>query len=94
MGACVGLRKMEIESYQTLENGFVVYPNPSNNNFTLQTVEGDIASITLLDLTGREIQKHESVKDGFQFGNELEAGIYLAKINGVNETKIIKLIKK
>lgn len=94
MGACVGLRKMELEPNQDFEKGFVVYPNPSNNNFTLQTDESDFATITLLDITGREIQKHESVKNGFQFGNELEAGIYLAKISGLNESKIIKLIKK
>ncbi len=94
MGACVGLRKMELETNQDFDKGFVVYPNPSNGNFTLQTVESDFATITLLDLTGREIQKHESVKNGFQFGNELEAGIYLAKISGLNESKIIKLIKK
>ncbi len=94
MGACVGLRKMELEPYQAMEKGLVIYPNPSNSNFTFQTAEDDFATLTLLDLTGREIQKHENVKAGFQFGNELEAGIYLAKITGVSETKIIKLIKK
>jgi hypothetical protein len=68
-----------------LENGFQIYPNPSNGNFTVDThmLKYDNISISVYDLLGSKIQKFENIKS-FPFKmdlNDLSNGIYYFKIN-------------
>jgi hypothetical protein len=80
----------------SLENGFKIYPNPSNGNFTVDThmLKYDNISISVYDLLGSKIQKFENIKI-FPFKmdlNDLSNGIYYFKINCGNKTITQKVI--
>jgi len=80
----------------SLENGFKIYPNPSNGNFTVDThmLKYDNISISVYDLLGSKIQKFENIKS-FPFKmdlNDLSNGIYYFKINCGNKTITQKVI--
>lgn len=80
----------------SLENGFQIYPNPSNGNFTVDThmLKYDNISISVYDLLGSKIQKFENIKS-FPFKmdlNDLSNGIYYFKINCGNKTITQKVI--
>ena len=80
----------------SLENGFKIYPNPSNGNFTVDThmLKYDNITISVYDLLGSKIQKFENIKS-FPFKmdlNELSNGIYYFKINSGDKTITQKVI--
>jgi len=74
---------------------FSVFPNPSSSNFELQFNQNiESGSVQIFDLSGKMIQSVElNQVQNFEFGNDLNAGIYLARLQ-VNETsKTFKLVK-
>ncbi len=93
IGACVGLRKINEENEPAEIKHCALYPNPTINSFTLRLNESETCSISVLDLTGREVLHFEEMKDKFSFGNDLTEGIYLVKITSQSESKILKVIK-
>ena len=81
------------------ENAFAVkvYPNPSQDQFTL-IVKGDLnekIEINLYDITGRKIQTLTAgANEMIRFGEKLKAGAYLAKVRQGNKQETVKLIKQ
>jgi hypothetical protein len=77
---------------------FVVYPNPTNGNFTLE-VKGNLPEtalqIEIYTMQGERIMNNEINglrKQVFMFG-DMPAGLYFVKIVSGNEVSTIKLIK-
>jgi hypothetical protein len=93
-GACVGLRKLneEAETVETAQT--LIFPNPTNNIFNLHLANSESCSISVIDLTGREVAHFKDVSNKFSFGAELVEGIYLVKVSSQLETKIMKVIKR
>jgi len=71
------------------------YPNPFNNEFTIQLSNGAAANIQLFDINGRMIE-NRNVQDQFEItmGQNLNAGVYLVKVEQNGETNSFKMIKK
>ncbi|PKH67825.1 hypothetical protein CXF59_05925, partial [Flavobacterium sp. ALD4] len=74
-----------------------VYPNPSNDQFTI-AVAGDSkekVALQVYDMNGRLIKTIQS-SDGqsINFGSELPSGIYISVISQGVKSKTVKLIKK
>ena len=51
-------------------------------------------TITIFDLTGRQLESHNVSEHNFQCGENLPAGIYLAEIVGGEKRKMIRLVKE
>jgi len=72
-----------------------VFPNPSPNEFTLN-LSGKYAaqaSVSVFDLSGKQLQKFENVSGELRFGKELKPGIYMVQVIQNNEKKTFKLVK-
>ncbi|HBK82459.1 MAG TPA: propanediol utilization protein [Flavobacterium sp.] len=96
-----GLNICTIDSltYDTFEwNNFMVYPNPSRGNFTIQfdsRVKDDV-NITLHDIRGRQIYNEVFKNDGL-FDQELKldstlSGIYILTVQSSSQKRIRKII--
>ncbi|MFI5219641.1 MAG: T9SS type A sorting domain-containing protein, partial [Bacteroidia bacterium] len=77
---------------------FNVYPNPSNSSFTADvfTLDENPVNVKVFDLSGREINsyKFESSLSQFEFGDELNAGIYFVEFTqGESLRQVSRLVK-
>lgn len=83
------------------ENNLAIYPNPTNGNTTLafDAVDGEKASINIMDLSGRVVMSENMGK--LNYGsieytfdtNSLTPGIYIVAINGSSNVKrVCKLV--
>lgn len=70
---------------------FEVYPNPSNNVFTLNNPNLD--GLELLDVSGKLIQTLPQ-QNTIIFGEDLKPGVYIIRSINQYETKRVKIIKK
>ena len=73
---------------------FSAYPNPTNDKWTISSTS-EISNISLFDILGKQVQSlspnnNEASIDASSLGT----GIYFAKIQGVNGSKTLKLIKQ
>lgn len=73
---------------------FVVYPNPSNNNWNFSGAV-KINSIQIVDMLGKTVKNvtvanNQATVDA----SSLNSGIYFAKINSDNATETVKVVKK
>lgn len=79
-----------------LSEDATVYPNPSQNDFTISLPEfsDDIFYLDLTDITGKLILSERVDQQEFVFGNDLSPGMYLVSIRDqdqvVSRSKIIK----
>jgi len=74
-------------------SNFSVYPNPiADNEIHIKSSKELIKSITLFSINGQLLYTNTNI-DSYQynFSMSLEAGVYLVKINGYVESKIIVL---
>ncbi|GHC42868.1 T9SS-dependent M36 family metallopeptidase [Ulvibacter litoralis] len=78
-----------------LDNNFAIYPNPSNGNINISSVvdAGDV-TVSIVDLNGRvvftqNVELHTSVNINAE---NLNTGIYVVQIEGVNYAHTAKLI--
>ena len=74
---------------------FKAFPNPSQNSWTIKTDIGNITSIKVFDLQGKNVfssipNKIKAVIDG----SNLKGGLYFAQIKTLFGVKLIKLIKE
>ena len=88
------LHKNTVLSNVSFENNtFNVYPNPSNNDWNVNSKE-IINSIRLFDISGKQILSlNPNTSSATINGNDLANGIYFANIESANGTQVIKLIK-
>lgn len=73
---------------------FAVYPNPTQNNWTISTTDSQIKSVQVYDISGKNVltvsnQSNEVMIDA----TPLIKGIYLAQIQTENGVQTIKLAK-
>ncbi len=77
------------------ENQFMVYPNPSAGQVTVETATAVVDNITIVDNLGRVISslKPESTKTTLSLGH-LADGVYYVKISYENRNVVKKLVVK
>jgi len=83
----------EIENSEKLSP--IIYPNPSNNEFTLILNDDDYISgqITIFDITGKTVlSEHANKMEQIINVSNLKSGIYTVQIIKENRIKILKLI--
>jgi len=81
------------------------YPNPFNSSTTLEfgIPEDSFVSLTIYDALGQEVRQllnavlssgnYSMIWNGLdQHGRAVETGIYFAKINVINDSKVVKMI--
>lgn len=77
-------------------NDISVYPNPSNNTFTIdlpQPFDND-SKVTLSDITGKTIETFQwNAEQKLIIGNQLVAGAYIITLTDNNAFKHIKVMK-
>jgi hypothetical protein len=74
-----------------------IEPNPTTDHFNIK-INGSVkdpVSITVLDISGRVIEKYEKITVGtvLQIGYNWRSGIYFAEMTFNGQRKIIKIIK-
>jgi len=89
----------EVESINDLNTASALvsaYPNPSNGNVTIRSIvgAGQLNSITLFDLTGRQVLAQSGLHtSSYQINrNDLTSGIYLVQVVTEKGRGTIKLI--
>tara|TARA_B110001469_G_C9617051_1_gene307310 strand:+ start:185 stop:1057 length:873 start_codon:yes stop_codon:yes gene_type:complete len=74
----------------TLQNNFIIYPNPTTNNITILSKENMMSEISILDVFGNQIKVISSNSDTENIDiSFLPKGIYFFKIHS-NEKVITK----
>ncbi len=80
------------DQFNTVE--FNVYPNPTKNNWNIKS-STTISSITIYDILGKQITTLAPNASDVEISTaNITAGIYFARINGINGSKTVKLIKE
>ncbi|MGB4930189.1 MAG: T9SS type A sorting domain-containing protein, partial [Chitinophagales bacterium] len=76
-----------------LNNQMLVYPNPSNGNFTLNLFEIENATITVVSVTGQVVYTETGVSNiaGITLEN-LTPGLYLVNAEYADGKKITKSV--
>jgi hypothetical protein len=73
------------------------WPNPSNQNFSLQveSASNEIIDVFVTDVIGRQISKFQSTNmKTLSFGDNLKPGIYVIKVMQGNHLETVKAVKK
>ena len=73
---------------------FMIYPNPASDHITIESDGFNIASLEVVDLTGKRILRNEpgTPRERVTLDLHAPAGVYLLKIRSVNATYYRKLI--
>ncbi|MBL7932338.1 MAG: T9SS type A sorting domain-containing protein [Bacteroidia bacterium] len=86
---CVGIKEQNAGA-----TNISLFPNPANNEVTLQLNNGLVKQIEILDITGRLVAKQESSLDSTVINiQQLAVGTYYLKVKSGSNTEMIKLIK-
>jgi hypothetical protein len=78
------------------ESKLVVYPNPANNNLTVQ-IDGlkGAADIRLFDMYGKVVLQTATSRTSTQLDiSQLAAGVYLVKVQEGKNERTVKLVKR
>jgi len=78
------------------DNKLKIYPNPTNGIFTIQSFFENSITAKIYDVLGKQVLKSLSINNGMNTIDmtDLPKGIYLLKVNNLEETKTIKIIKQ
>lgn len=68
-----------------------IYPNPVEEKFKIKT-DDTIINVKLYDVMGKEILNVKNLNNEIDI-SKLKNGIYFARIQQLNSTKTLKLIK-
>lgn len=75
-------------------NSFKTYPNPTQDNWTIETQNIRISSITVYDVLGKRVMAMEVEADKAVIdGSSLKSGLYFAQVETEEGTSSVKLIK-
>jgi endonuclease I len=84
---------IEDEEVATELKGIVLYPNPSNGNFTIYFENTSSSySIEIISILGQKIFEKSNITDSLSSINNLPKGIYIVRINKDSETFAKKII--
>lgn len=74
---------------------FKTYPNPTQDNWTIETQNVRIDSVTVYDVLGKSVISMEPNENRAVInGSELRSGLYFAKVETNEGTSSFKLVKK
>ena len=74
---------------------FKVYPNPTENNWTVRTENLNMSSIKVFDVLGKQVLSFSpNTTETIIDGSSLKAGLYFAQIKTETGTNSIKLVRK
>lgn len=73
-----------------------LYPNPTENNLTLEGLNGSSNTISVVNMNGQVMNSHSVIaSDSFELNvSNLDSGIYFVKIDSENSSETIRFIKK
>ena len=75
--------------------GLSVYPNPAQDNWIVKTQSIKMSSIQVFDILGKQVLSIAPLATEAKIdASKLKSGLYFAKINTVNGTSSLKLVKK
>ncbi len=100
LGSCTNARIGETDIVQedSTSYGVVSWPNPTRDSFNIRMSTPnttDKVSLKAFDINGRLI--HSSIINGnqdYQFGCQLNSGIYFVRLSQADKTKVVKIIKQ
>jgi hypothetical protein len=75
-----------------LENSISLFPNPTNNGFTIKTNK-TIQNVIVYNIQGKLIKSFDSLQHFYPI-DDLKSGLYLLKIQTANGSITKKLIKE
>ena len=88
-GAAISLGIEEFNS-----SSFIAYPNPSTINWTVKG-NNTISNVTVFDVLGKVVRTLNPNENEVEISTSgLNSGIYFAKIEGINGSQTIRLIKE
>lgn len=78
---------LSTEDNQLAFSSIKTYPNPTNNNFTIQLNNIDNASISIYDVLGKKVYQKVNVRERVEVvnHNRFKSGIYLIKVIDNNQ---------
>jgi PKD repeat protein len=92
----IGCRELEEENLSYFDPE--IYPNPGDGvyNVLFRSDSFNTVSISLRELTGREIKRFDNIVPGtdFNIGYSIPAGVYIAEIMSGKYRKIIRLVHR
>jgi hypothetical protein len=84
-----------LSSKDVLSTKFKTYPNPTQDNWTIETQNVRISSITVYDVLGKSVMSMEPNEERAVIdGSGLKSGLYFAKVETTEGVSSLKLIKK
>jgi hypothetical protein len=72
---------------------FEAFPNPTSNTFHVD-LGNEVYDLRLTDVLGREIYSYKNVSGTFEFGNELQEGVYFLEVKRNAEVVEVKKLVK
>ena len=83
---------LSVDSFETAQLN--VYPNPANDVWNVSS-SATIANVAVFDILGKQVlsiapNSNEATLDA----SSLRTGVYFARLDGVNGSKTIKLVKE
>ena len=76
-------------------NSFRTYPNPTQDNWTIETQNVRMSLITVFDVLGKTVMYIEPKSETVVIdGSNLKSGLYFAKVETEAGTSSVKLVKK
>ena len=85
---------LSIEEIDNSSNEIFLYPNPSKNSFSLNSID-DISEIKIFDITGRLVLSYDNLNSNLFDVSYLPVGTYVVKISSENsKARDFKLIKQ
>ena len=88
---CSGAGISDINESNTL----MIYPNPTNGDFTITGLElvGTVSSLTLTDMNGKVVKVLDTKATKFSMG-AIKPGVYFLNIRAENKQEVLKIVKE
>jgi Leucine-rich repeat (LRR) protein len=88
---CSGAGISEINESNTL----ILYPNPTNGDFTITGLElvGTVSSLSLTDMNGKAVKVLDTKATKFIMGS-IKPGVYFLNIISGNKQEVLKIVKE
>ena len=77
---------------QEFDNNVVLYPNPANESVIISHNSIDALSIKIMDLAGRTLSNHSTVRSNKVYTGNLDNGIYLVEITAGEKMSVKKMV--
>jgi hypothetical protein len=88
---CSGAGISDINESNTL----MIYPNPTNGDFTITGIEllGTVSSLTLTDMNGKVVKVLDTIATKFSMAS-IKPGVYFLNILSGNKQEVLKIVKE